>query len=316
MLMTDAIEILLQIGVFVGVALLTIVAFRNAERALSLRRRLGDERGTATAATGNLIKDDSVSNPFLQWVETASLNDPGERDKLRRDLTLAGFPHPAAPMFYVLFRFGMAISLPVLFIISQTMSAKPMQGAGPIVIPLLLCGAGLVMPRSLLDRRVHARKEELEHEFPDVLDLLVVCVEAGLSLEAAFVRVGQEVAQSHPRMAREFAHVSHEMGAGRTRSDALRGMADRTEVDTIKSFVALMIQTDALGVSIAQTLRTFSIEMRQTRLLRAEEKAMRIPVLMTIPLVACILPVIVTSLLLPAMIDVVRNLLPALRGQI
>jgi tight adherence protein C len=91
-------------------------------------------------------------------------------------------------------------------------------------------------------------------------------------------------------------------------------MADRTAVENLRSFAALLIQTDALGTSIAQTLRTFSAEMRSTRFLKAEEKAMRIPVLMTIPLVVCILPVIVTALLLPVMIDINRNLMPMLTG--
>ena len=143
---------------------------------------------------------------------------------------------------------------------------------------------------------------------------MVVCVEAGLSLDAAFVRVGAEIFESHPAIAREFESVSEQLRAGRARPDALRVMADRTGVGAIKSFVTLLIQTEMLGAGIAQTLRTFSSEMRETRYVRAEEKAMRIPVMMTIPLVACILPMIVTALLLPAIIDVVRTLMPALMG--
>jgi len=147
------------------------------------------------------------------------------------------------------------------------------------------------------------------------LDLMVVCVEAGLSLDASFVRVGQEMAQSHPGISGEIERVTDQLRAGRARPDALRAMADRTGVSGIKSFVALLIQTEVLGSSIAQTLRTFSSEMRETRFIKAEEKAMRIPVLMTIPLVACILPVIITALLLPAMIDVSQTLMPALTGR-
>jgi tight adherence protein C len=141
---------------------------------------------------------------------------------------------------------------------------------------------------------------------------MVVCVEAGLSLDAAFIRVGQEVKESHPRIAEEFDRVSEQLRAGRGRAEALRAMADRTGVPAVRSFVALLIQTETLGASIAQTLRTFSNEMRETRFIKAEEKAMRIPVLMTLPLVCCILPVIVTALLLPAIIDVMRTLMPAL----
>jgi tight adherence protein C len=176
----------------------------------------------------------------------------------------------------------------------------------------MLCFVGLIAPRSFIDRRAASRRTRLEFEFPDALDLMVVCVEAGLSLEAAFVRVGQEVDSSHPRIAQEFGRVSEELRAGRIRADALRAMSDRADVAGVRSFTNLLIQTEALGTSIAQTLRTYSVEMRDGRLLRAEEKALRIPVLMTVPLVACILPVIITSLLLPAIIDVVRTLLPAL----
>jgi tight adherence protein C len=158
------------------------------------------------------------------------------------------------------------------------------------------------------------RKVEIEHEFPDALDLMVVCVEAGLGLEAAFVRVSSEVTESHPRISHEFGTISDELRAGRTRAEALRNLGERTDVPALKSFSALLIQTDALGTSIAQTLRTYSQEMREHRFLAAEEKAMRIPVLMTIPLVACILPVVVSALLLPPMIDLARDFGPALSG--
>ena len=118
----------------------------------------------------------------------------------------------------------------------------------------------------------------------------------------------------HPRIAEEFGRLVAELSAGRSRADALRAMADRTDVDQIRSFVGLLIQTESLGVSIGQTLRTYSVEMREHRFLKAEEKALRIPVLMTVPLIACILPVIVITALLPAIIDLIRNILPALRG--
>jgi tight adherence protein C len=179
---------------------------------------------------------------------------------------------------------------------------------------LMLCAIGLVVPGSYLDNRVNARKQQLEHEFPDALDLMVVCVESGLGLEAAILRVGQEVHESHPLISEEFSRVSEQLRAGRGRGDALRSMADRTDVATVKSFVALMIQTDTLGTSIGRTLKSYSIEMRNDRFLKAEEKAMRIPVLMTIPLVACILPVIITALLLPPILDVIRTLAPAMSG--
>ncbi|MBN9590180.1 MAG: hypothetical protein BGN85_11395 [Alphaproteobacteria bacterium 64-11] len=143
---------------------------------------------------------------------------------------------------------------------------------------------------------------------------MVVCIEAGLGMDAAFVRVGQVMTRSHPAISRELTRLSEELAAGKGRAEAMRAMATRAGTSGIRSFVALIIQSEMLGASVAQTLRTYAAEMRQNRFLAAERRAMRIPVLMTLPLVACILPVIVTALLLPVIIDVIRHLLPALAG--
>jgi tight adherence protein C len=310
------VELIIELLTFGIVVAVTLAVTRGVAATLDVRRRLADQSGSTSLGVGPVLKGDKVSNPFLLWVQSSSsISDTKDRAKLRRDLSLAGFDHAAAPIWYVIVRFSLAIGLPLAFLLSQSLFAKPLTGPGLIFGALGLCGLGLMAPRGFTDNRANARKSQMEHEFPDALDLMVVCVEAGLGLEAAFVRVGHEVRESHPRIAEEFNRVSHEFRAGKGRADALRAMADRTNVDPVKSFVALLIQTDALGTSIGQTLRTYSEEMREHRFLKAEEKAMRIPVLMTIPLVVCILPVIVLALLLPPMIDVVRQLLPALAGR-
>jgi tight adherence protein C len=262
-----------------------------------------------------VLKDRTVTNPFLSWVQSfTSISDPVDRGKLQKTLSRAGFESVSAPAIYVALRYGLAIVLPFCFLFAQRFMAKPMTGSGLALTALALFGAGLIAPSAFVSRRANARKEAIEHEFPDALDLMVVCVDAGLGLEAAFIRVRQEIGESHPRITREFNRASEEMAAGRGRAEALRSMTDHAQVECLSSFVALLIQTEALGVSIGQTLRTFAAEMRETRLLKGEEKALRIPVLMTVPLVGCILPVIMTSVLLPPMIDVVRTLLPTLRG--
>jgi tight adherence protein C len=308
--------ILLDLAVFAFVAILVMMGERWAELRLTVQRRIrGDSAAKPASAEGSVLRRLNVRNPFLAWVQDASLNDPKERSKLRVDLIQAGFPDPSAPAWYVVIRFGLAVGLPIAFVLLQGLLPHPMTGLKLILAPLLLCGMALIIPRVFINSRVSARRNQIEHEFPDALDLMVVCVEAGLALEASFIRVGEETAESHPLISQEFRLVSQHLRAGGTREQALRGLADRTQVDAVKSFVALLIQTDALGVSIAQSLRTYSKEMRQQRMLKAEEKATRIPVLLTVPLVACILPVIVVSVMLPAMIDAARHLLPALNHQ-
>ena len=308
-------ELVIQILTF-GIVFAGVIFTQRAITSLiSVRRRLGDPTPTRAATAGSVLKTDAVRNRFLLWVQTAtSQNNSNDGKKLRRDLSLAGFHHPAASVWYVIIRFTLAIGLPLGLILSQGLSGKPLAGLGAIVFPLVLCGVGLMLPKMILDNRINSRRTQMEQEFPDALDLLVVCVEAGLGLEAAFVRVGHEVRESHRRVAEEFGRLADELSAGRGRADALRALADRVNVDTIKSFVALLIQTDVLGVSIAQSLRTYSVEMRENRFLKAEEKAMRIPVLMTMPLVACFMPVIIVALLLPPTIDVIRTLAPALNA--
>lgn len=308
-------DLIIQIFTFVSVTAICLLAMRSFTALATVRRRLAGEKTSAQLqSSGALFKEQEVRNRFLKWVAVKTRDDK-ERNKLQRELALAGFDSPSAPIWYVIARLGTAIGLPVLLNLSKLWMVKPLSASALTFGTLILCALGLIVPRAFVDRRIRERKEQIEQEFPDALDLLVVCVDAGLGLEAALVRVGAEVRDSHPRISSEFRQLTQELSAGRSRPDALRAMADRVDVDTIKSFVALVIQTDALGVGIAQTLRTFSNEMREHRMLRAEEKAARVPVLMTGPLVACMLPVIIAALLLPAIIDVVRTLLPAMQGQ-
>ncbi len=315
--MSQILFIILDFCVFGAVVFGALLVTRRVEAGLAVRRRLQSDGAAPkrrVRSNSALVKSQDVSNPVLQWVQRTTLQDPNERTKLRRDLALAGFPQAAAPAFYVVFRFLLAVGLPAIFVFTQTLSQKPVKGLMFIGLTIGLAILGLIAPRAILDNRANARKTALENEFPDTLDLMVVCVESGLGLEGAFVRVANETHQSHPLISAEFEMVTLELQAGRTRAEALRNMADRTQVDMIASFVALLIQTDALGGSIAATLRTYSAEMRQHRMLRAEEKAMRLPVLLTVPLVLFILPVIMVAVLLPPVLDAVRIFMPAMKG--
>jgi tight adherence protein C len=312
--MVFALDLVIQGLSFMAVVTIAIMAALHFEQVMSRRRRLGTY-DHASAPSGAPLLQSQRENKLFKWIEeSTSISDSEERRQLRRQLSLAGFDHQTAPAIFVIVRFGLAIGLPLLYVMMQVWAHKPATGLTLVMYALLLSGVGLFGPARFISYRADARRTGFEMEFPDALDLMVICVEAGLSMDAAFVRVGQEVVESHPRVSEEFKRLSEELRAGRSRSDALRAMADRIDVSGFRSFVALIIQTEALGASIGTALRTYSVEMRQTRLLKAEEKAMRIPVLMTIPIVLCMLPVIVSALLLPAIIDVMRHLLPTLHG--
>ena len=312
--MQNLLQIGLLIALFTAVCAFVIWGLERVQAMFVVQRRLAGERSVSTQAN-SVIKRNTVTNPVFAWVQkSTSLSDEADRTRLVKLLSKAGLEHPSAPFIYVIARIGLAIGLPLLFLLSQTVSDKPATTNSLIVMAVFLCAVGFIAPNGIVERMARLRGLRLEHEFPDALDLMVVCVEAGLGMEAAFVRVGEEVHASHPLIAHQFDLVSQELRAGRSRTESLRNLAERTDVAAIRAFPALMIQTDSLGGSIAQTLRTYSEEMRETRLLKAEEKALRIPVLLTIPLVGCMLPVIVGAVLLPAGIEIATSLIPALTG--
>ena len=302
--MENTLLISIEIATFLVVFMVILAVSRAVSQRVAIEKRLSERKDQPARQSSRLLKSLEVRNPFLSWIQSTTLDqDVKEKTELQKKLALAGYSSPAAAAVFVTGRLVLAAGLPVLFVLFQSFSPNPSVGLPAILTALMFSGIGLIAPRILLDGRVAARKDAMERQFPDALDLMVVCVEAGLGLEGAILRVGQETAVSHPLISQQLRAVSHELNAGRSRPDALRGLADRTNFDSINAFVALLIQTDQLGVSYANTLRTFSAEIREKRYMKAEEKAMRIPLLITIPLVFFILPALVIAAMLPAMIE-------------
>jgi tight adherence protein C len=231
---------------------------------------------------------------------------------LRSRLVAAGYTKEHAPRVYSLIRLVTVIGFPV-----AALGFLWAGGGSPSVMRIYITGGiaallGLYLPSVFIRAKADRRQRDIINGFPDALDLMLVCVEAGLGLEAAFSRVGMEMTRSHPLLAEQFGSVVLELRAGRSQEDALRRMADRAGADEIRAFATLLIQSHKLGSSISQTLRTYASEMRERRRMRAEEKAHRLPVLLSVPLVTCMLPVMIGVLMLPAVIRTIRSVLPAL----
>ncbi len=179
--------------------------------------------------------------------------------------------------------------------------------------PLMLVGMtglGFFLPRFLLKRKLAERQRRIRIGLPDGLDLTVICVEAGLSLDQAMMRVGEDLRHSHPELSAEFHLFDLETRAGKPRVEALRNLAARTGVDDIRSLVGTLIQTDRFGTSVAQALRVHSESLRTERRQRAEEQAAKTTIKMVIPLVHFVLPSIIFVTLGPAVIQLIRTLMP------
>lgn len=282
------------------------------------RQRLAEAGSSSGPVVGTSLRSQNAESAWLKLVngiEKAGLSLADTRsDTVRKKLIAAGFTAPYAPRVYTLIRLTLVIGFPLLFfgIVGATGSAPSIFKIYGVVVVAAL--AGLYLPSLLLRVMADRRQRDIINGFPDALDLMLVCVEAGLGMDSAFARVGMEMTESHPKLAEQFGAVVLELRAGRSHEDALRRMADRAGADEIRAFATLLIQSSKLGSSIAQTLRVYASEMREKRRLRAEEKAHRLPVLLSVPLVGCMLPVMIGVLMLPAAIRIIRTMVPALQG--
>ena len=316
----NLLRILLLGLLFAAVAAIAYFTAQMITARQATRRRLleeGPRVSGGTQAMGSL-RTDRVESAWLKLVnsiEKSGLSLVDSKDEaLRGKLAAAGFTAGYAPRVYTLLRLVLVLGLPITVFLLYWVG-----GSSPSVLKLYIsliaaAAAGLYLPSLFVQAKADRRQRDLVNGFPDALDLMLVCVEAGLGLEAAFARVGMEMTSSHPRLAEQFGAVVLELRAGRSHEDALRRMSDRAGSDEIRAFGTLLIQSTKLGSSIAQTLRVYASEMRERRRMRAEEKAHRLPVLISIPLVACMLPTMIGVLMLPAMIRVIRAVLPALGG--
>jgi tight adherence protein C len=226
---------------------------------------------------------------------------PTEVSRTRAWLIQAGYREPRHLTIYVGSRVLLAL-LALLIVLAVSPSSLFLIAGLPAL--------GFFLPRFVLKRLIKKRKNRITLGLPDALDLTVICVEAGLALDQALMRVGVDLHHAHPELSDEFHLVNLEMRAGKPRADALRNLTLRTGVDDIRALVATLIQTDRFGTSVSQALRVHSDSLRTERRQRAEEKAAKTSIKMIIPLVIFILPSIMFVTLGPAMIELVRILAP------
>ncbi len=219
----------------------------------------------------------------------------------RAKLSLAGFTHPnAIGRFFFARLVCVVVPQMGLFIALPYMQTLPKLA--PLVASIVLVLIGLALPTMYIDKRIKQRKQSCSLGFPDMMDLLVACVEAGLSLDAAVHRVGEELELRHPIIAGHMRTLSLELRAGRPRKIAWRSFADRMALEEAGSLATMLRQAEEMGTSLGQTLRVFSADMRQRRILYAEEKAMALPAKLTLPLVFFVFPVLLGVLMLPAVV--------------
>jgi tight adherence protein C len=305
--------------VFIIVMAIVMLMSNALARRVATRARLNEVRGEQLRLTDSAsLRGDTMAKGWHKLTEIIeksgiSLVDT-QGESLRARLIAAGYNSPLAPKLFTAIRLAMLVLLPGILVAVIFLGGTEISPFKLYLFGVALAVFGLYAPNLFISAKADRRREAIVNGFPDSLDLMLVCVEAGLGMEAAFDRVGREMQNSQPLVAQMLSIVTLELRAGSSREEALRNMASRTQVTEIQSFSTLLIQSDKLGSSIGETLRVYASEMREKRRMRAEEKAHRLPVLLSVPLVACMLPVMIGVLMLPAIIRVIRELLPAMGG--
>jgi tight adherence protein C len=233
-----------------------------------------------------------------QWAKNRE-----ESEELQHKLVQAGFESTTAPAVFFLVRGVAALAFPAVAILVIPRTAF-LLWVSSFVLAVFI---GLIAPMAVLDRLVQIRQERIRRSVPDALDLLVVCVEAGTSLDAAILRVAKELRLVHPDLAHELAVVNRLTNAGMAREEALRGLWQRTGVLDLRALVSSMIQSEKWGTSIATVLRVAAETLRRKRRQYAEKKAKMAPLKMTFPLLFFILPALFTVILGPAVVQIIQE---------
>jgi len=290
-----------------GTMMVTMIAYAVlSKRSVTLDQRLREVGLPERRAEANA--DPQQIAAFLRRVGERLPKSPAELTKIQARLVQAGYRKPDALFVFLGIRFACALGLFVLI-------ATPIVIRPNLALALMAAAIGYVVPAMFLARIAKRRQHRIQLSLADALDLLVVSVEAGLGLDQAMARVGQELASAHPDLSGELRLVNLELLAGRGRADALKNLADRTGVDDLRSLVAMLIQTDKFGTSVANSLRVYSETLRTKRRQRAEEAAAKTGVKMVFPLVLCIFPAIWVVTIGPAAIKFIRVLGPLQVGK-
>ncbi|MFV0421274.1 type II secretion system F family protein [Oleidesulfovibrio sp.] len=223
-----------------------------------------------------------------------------ERSEANLALIRAGYRSQRAPLVLWGAKAGLMLAGLLIGLLIKLAAGDNIPAGMLALLFILPAVLGLYLPNMWLSSKVKSRRQEMENALPDALDLLVVCVEAGMGLDQAIGRVSKELAFSSPALAQELGIVVAELRAGKTRSESLKNLAHRAALEDLNSLVTLIIQADAFGTSVAHTLRVYSDTMRTARFQRAEEIAAKMPVKLLFPLVFCILPALFVAIMGPA----------------
>jgi tight adherence protein C len=281
-----------------------VLHYVGARRLIKNRFRKVPETGIPLYQGGN----DTALKRFLEWVSSFgkfAMTDKEGASKLRSAMLQAGFRHPKGPAIFYGIKALAAFCLPLPYLLLNVMNGT--MTSGSLGITLLLAGGGFYLPQYILKQKTRRRQDGIDKALPDVLDLLIVLLEAGLSLQSTLNRVSDEVRPISMELYYELHLTNAELRTGITREAALKNMGERTGVQSVNSLVGMMIQSEKMGTSMSQALRVHSNFLRVQRSQKAEAIAAKLPVKIMFPMMAFIFPAIFIVVLGPAAINLMHS---------
>jgi tight adherence protein C len=309
-------SLLLSLLIFVGL-LLVIFSLYLVLKAMGEKRRIVEkiEKEGASEASGVSTGDaaepaGALKQSFIDLTtRLGKYSAPKGEEELthrKKKLIVAGYRKANAPIVFYGLKILLAVALPSAVFIALMFLGIPVRKMALLMLLLTLALVGFYGPDLWVRLAIARRQEKITDGFPDALDMMVVCVEAGMGLDQAIKRVSDEMKLNYRIISEEFGQMNMELRAGRSRQDAMRNLAARTDVEDVRSLVTLLIQTDKFGTSVAQALRVHSDSMRTKRRQRAEERAMKLPVKLLFPLILFIFPSLFVAVIGPGAIQIYR----------
>jgi tight adherence protein C len=312
----SGIHLLAWSAIFMTAVLLTYGISTAYENRQKLKKRMNEVE--AAPAIGIFRQQGATNHPIkriISWFSSfgkLAIKDT-EETNIQKMLIHANFRTPSAITIFYGFKGLTALLLPVPFILVLIMRGQ--LTLVPLLVTVLISYIGYSLPQYFLGRLVRKRQDKIDRALPDVIDLFVICMEAGLALQPTINRVAEEIRDVSEDFYNELQITGGEMRTGITRDTALRNLGKRTGVNNLKSLVTLMIQSEKLGTSLAQSLRAHADFSRVQRTLRSEEMAQKLPVKIVVPLVFFILPAMFIVIVGPGAIQMGKTLIPILYGK-
>ena len=288
-------------AVFVGVALAAgLTTAKLLSRTSTVSKRLRGLEPIAVGAIEQRMDLSETPDPALNRLSKALPKSPKDLSRLRRQLAAAGYNDLSAAVYYSAAKWicpAVIGFLPLMFLTIG--DAWVLSAVGALI--------GFLLPDLVLGRMVRKHAKQIENGLPDVLDLMIVCIEAGSSLDQSIVKASDELELAHPALAAELRIITTEIRAGKPRMEAFHNFSKRTKVEDVRALVTMLVQTDKFGTSVAQALRTHADTSRVKRRQRAEERAAKIGVKLVFPLALCVFPAVYIVCIGPAVIAIYRT---------